>query len=124
MALVRCDRCGFVYDFKADDIVVSVVEASSGKCTISWFYCPSCFSPSIASVVDDEWTELRDDLERAKSRYRKYMKLGDKTLLDNALKTVVRKRDKLSTYTDKLVDEVKSKFKVGTIDGILTIIPK
>ena len=121
MANVHCDDCGFIFDFTPESICKSVVCVEEQHVNVTYFYCPACGTPVVISANDSKWYELRDDLERAKKRYRTYVKIGKQDLIDNAFMTIVKKNKRLSNYTDTLIEKVRGKFIVdqdGTLIGV------
>ena len=121
MASVHCDSCSNVFEFGPEKIKTGVVYIDGKKLDLVYFSCPYCCETNIIGAHDHRWYELRNDLERAKARYRKYSKIGDVDLVNNSFKTVLRKNKKLSDYTDLLIAKVRGKFKVNKDDTLVPV---
>lgn len=126
MVRVNCERCGYTYliDLKSADIKKSTLNTSGREVNVCWFNCPRCGDYKIVNVEDENIGSLRDDFERCKARFRKYVKIGDEQLVQNTQKAVNRKHKRLSDAVDKVIDEVYNGFTVAT-DGTNTfLVPK
>lgn len=106
---IACSKCGFYFTLRLDDIKQSTINLDGDSVLVSWFFCKQCGDVQIVSVEDDAIRELRDDYERAKSRFRTYVKLKDQHLIENGQVMIKRKHDRLSREVDKLLEKVKSK---------------
>lgn len=126
MVRVHCERCGYTYsiDLTSADIKKSTLNVSGREVNALWFNCPRCGDYKIVNVEDEHIRSLRDDYERCKARFRKYVKIGDEQLTQNTQKAVNRKHKRLSDAVDKVIDEVYNGFTVAT-DGTNTfLVPK
>lgn len=115
MASVRCDKCDSVFKFKPENIRKSVVEQDGVAYELAYFMCPVCCTVSLFSVADAKWYELRSDLEKAKTRYRRYCRIGDKSLVDNAFRTLLKKHERLGNYSDSLFNKFRGKLTVDSL---------
>lgn len=126
MVRVYCEQCGYTYsiDLTSADIKKSTLNMSGREVNVFWFNCPRCGDYKIVNVEDENIMSLRDDFERCKARFRKYVKIGDERLMQNTQNAVNRKHKRLSDAVDKVIDEVYNGFTVAT-DGTNTLlVPK
>ena len=126
MVRVNCERCGYTYsiDLKSADIQKSTLNVDGRSVNVMWFYCPRCGEFKFVSAEDEHVKALRDDYERCKTRFRKYVKLDNQELILNTQKTMNRKHDKLSSAIDKVIAELYSKFTIATDGTDVWLAPK
>lgn len=124
MAKIKCDNCCNVFEFAPEDIKQSIVKLDGGYSDVCFLVCPVCSSHFILAVHDSKWHEMKEDLDRAKQRYRSYFGSGLNVRLDNALEAIKKKKEKLSIYTDKIVAEAKSKTELSVVNGCIILINK
>lgn len=126
MASVVCSSCGYQYsiDFRSADIMKSTLNVDDMIVNVLWFYCPRCGEFKIVNAEDEHIKALRDDYERCKARFRKYVKLENQELIINAQKTMNHKHDKLSSAIDKVIAELYVKFTIATDGTNAWLVPK
>lgn len=116
---LSCDSCGIEYLLDSVGIKETYLNLDEGFCKVLWFNCPNkdCKRIYLVSVQDERWMELKSDLDKQIARQRKLHGKQAKELAKVIGDMIVKKKNRLGRYTDKLKQKYDGRFTLVTTEN-------
>lgn len=100
--IIVCDECNNEFFLKSIEIKESAIEISGQELLLVYFKCPQCGKLYRATLKDDEYCALVEDLENTKKRIRCAKGKGNLCLQNQLVSMVYRKQERLQNYVARL----------------------
>lgn len=100
--LVKCDECAHEFFLKTVGIHEAIVELNGVSAVLVYFACPKCNKIYRVSIQDKRYYEMKEDLERTKSRIRRNNGSRNMEFANTLHSMVVKKHERLKAYVEKV----------------------
>ena len=117
MVNVRCDNCGKVFQLSPEHILRSIVKLDDGYSEVCYFVCSKCATFTVVSVNNEKWNELKSEFDKYKARFGRLCKAKAGSGAMTTYDTLLKKKEKLSSYTSKLFAECQEKLQLKRVYG-------
>ena len=101
-ATVFCDECKHEFSMNSVDIQEATVNLSGQALKLVYFTCPKCNKIYRITLKDKRYDELKEDLEKTKTRIRRNYGSGNDEMARMLNRMVVKKRERMQNHLNKL----------------------
>lgn len=100
--LVKCDECEHEFFLKTVGIHEAIVELNGTPVTLVYFACPKCNKIYRVSIQDKRYYEMKEDLEKTKSRMRKFNGRQNGEMSKMLHSMIIKKHERLRMHVEKV----------------------
>lgn len=101
-ATVFCDECKHEFSMNSVDIQEATVNLSGQALTLVYFTCPKCNKIYRITLKDKRYNELKEDLEKTKTRIRRNYGSGNDEMARMLNQMVIKKHERMQNHLNKL----------------------
>lgn len=101
-ATVYCDKCKHEFSMDTVDIKRDRVTVDGKNLILVYFVCPKCNRLYRAGLFDDEFFEMRKEVDEVKRKIRRNFASMDKEMGDRLSQMLTVKINRMKRHSDKL----------------------
>jgi phytoene dehydrogenase-like protein len=109
-ATVYCDDCKHEFSMDSVDIKETTMNLGGQALKLVYFTCPKCNKIYRITLKDKRYEELKEDLERTKTRIRKNRGSRNDEFARTLNSMVTRKHERMRNHLTKLNDKFPGTF--------------
>lgn len=107
---IFCDECKYEFSLNPADIKEAIVNLSGQALTLVYFACPKCNKIYRIMLKDKRYEELKEDLERTKTRIRKNNGSRNDELARQLNQMVTKKHERMQNHVTHLNNKFPGTF--------------
>ena len=109
-ATVYCDDCKHEFSMNSVDIQEATVNLGGQALKLVYFTCPKCNKIYRITLKDERYEELKEDLERTKTRIRKNRGSRNDEFARTLNSMVTKKHERMRNHLTRLNDKFPGTF--------------
>ena len=108
--MIVCDECKYEFSMDSVEIQEATMNLSGQALTLVYFTCPKCNKIYRITLKDERYEELKEDLERTKTRIRKNCGSRNDEMARTLNSMVFKKLERMKNYLTKLNNKFPGTF--------------
>ena len=109
-ATVYCDECEHEFSMDSVDIKEATMNLGGQALTLVYFTCPKCNKIYRITLKDERYEELKEDLERTKTRIRKNRGSRNDEMARMLNSMVIKKHERKQNHLARLNNKFSGTF--------------
>lgn len=109
-ATVYCDECKHEFSMDSVDIKEVTMNLGGQALTLVYFTCPKCNKIYRITLKDERYEELKEDLERTKTRIRKNRGSRNDEMARMLNSMVIKKHERMQNHLARLNNKFSGTF--------------